>query len=77
MTTTLFMNGRSQAVRWPSALRMPGKVVSIRKLGNGLLLEPVKADKWPEGWLESIHIEDSALARPDQGVMPPPPEFEK
>jgi len=41
MTTTLFMNGRSQAVRLPKDLRLPGKEVSIRRLGSGVLIEPI------------------------------------
>jgi len=43
MTTTLFTNGRSQAVRIPKELRFEGREVSIRRLGDGVLLVPVKA----------------------------------
>lgn len=39
----LFMNGRSQAVRLPKEFRFEGTEVRIRKLGNGVLLEPVTA----------------------------------
>ena len=44
MTTAIakvFMSGRSQAVRLPKEFRLPGKEVRIRRVGNGLLLEPV------------------------------------
>ncbi len=75
MTTTLFINGRSQAVRIPKELRFEGKEVSIRRLGDGVLLVPVKASTWPEGFFESIHIDDANFTRPDQGELPPVAEF--
>ena len=76
MTTTLFMNGRSQAVRLPKDLRLPGKEVSIRKLGNGVFIEPITRSRWPKGYFDSILIEDESFARPDQGATPPVPTFE-
>ena len=44
----LFRNGRSQAVRLPQAFRFPGDRVRIRRLGHGVLLEPLllDADDW-------------------------------
>jgi antitoxin VapB len=75
MTTTLFMNGRSQAVRLPKEFRLSGEKVSIRRVGNGILLEPVGEESWPEGYFESIRIVDEAFARPDQGELPPVPSF--
>lgn len=76
MTTTLFLNGRSQAVRLPKELRLPGKEVSIRRLGDGVLIEPITAISWPEGFFEAIRIDDTAFARPSQGDTPPCPTFE-
>jgi antitoxin VapB len=75
MTTTLFLNGRSQAVRIPKELRFEGREVSIRRLGDGVLLEPVKATVWPEGYFENIRIEDDAFSRPEQGALPPVADF--
>ncbi len=75
MTTTLFTNGRSQAVRIPKELRFEGKEVSIRRLGDGVLLIPVKAATWPDGFFESVRIDDENFARPDQGELPPVIEF--
>jgi antitoxin VapB len=75
MTTTLFTNGRSQAVRIPKELRFEGREVSIRRLGDGVLLMPVKASTWPEGFFESIRIDDANFTRPDQGELPPMVEF--
>lgn len=38
----LFMSGRSQAVRLPKEFRFKGKEVRVRRVGLGVLLEPVK-----------------------------------
>ncbi len=75
MTTTLFTNGRSQAVRIPKELRFKGRVISIRRLGDGVLLVPVKASTWPDGFFERIRIDDANFTRPDQGELPPIVEF--
>jgi antitoxin VapB len=40
----LFKTGRSQAVRLPKEFRFKGKEVRIRRLGQGVLLEPIDAD---------------------------------
>lgn len=40
-TATLFLNGRSQAVRLPKEMRLQGKEVAIRRLGDGVYVEPV------------------------------------
>jgi antitoxin VapB len=40
----LFTNGRSQAVRLPKEFRFTGDSVRIRKLGRGVLLEPMDFD---------------------------------
>ncbi len=77
MTTTLFLNGRSQAVRLPKDLRLPGKTVTIRRLGSGLLIEPVTETAWPEGYFEAIRISDESFARPPQGSTPPSPSFDE
>lgn len=71
MTTTIFQNGRSQAVRLPKEFRLPGERVSVRRVGDGVLLEPLKATAWPEGWFEAVIIADPALERPAQGGLPP------
>ena len=53
-TAKLFRNGRSQAVRLPKEFRFEGDEVRIRRVGNGVLLEPAestpKADEW--AWLD-------------------------
>lgn len=75
MTTTLFTNGRSQAVRIPKELRFDSKEVSIRRLGDGVLLVPLKASSWPEGFFENIRIDDANFTRPAQGDLPPIADF--
>ena len=40
----LFRNGRSQAVRLPQEFRFEGDRVRVRKVAEGVLLEPVIAD---------------------------------
>jgi antitoxin VapB len=40
----IFMNGRSQAVRLPKQFRLPGTQVRIRRVGTGILLEPIITD---------------------------------
>lgn len=37
----LFRNGRSQAVRLPQEFRFRGDRVRIRRMGRGVLLEPI------------------------------------
>jgi len=43
-TAKLFRNGRSQAVRLPRDFRFEGDEVRIRRVGDGVLLEPVISD---------------------------------
>jgi antitoxin VapB len=38
----LFWNGRSQAVRLPKEFRFEGDSVRVRRMGAGVLLEPVE-----------------------------------
>lgn len=40
----IFMHGRSQAVRLPVAFRLPGDRVRVRRVENGILLEPMVTD---------------------------------
>lgn len=43
-TAKLFKHGRSQAVRLPKEFRLPGKVMRVRRLGRGVILEPMERD---------------------------------
>jgi antitoxin VapB len=51
-TAKLFRNGRSQAVRLPKEFRFEGEAVRIRRVGTGVLLEPMNTDA--EAWLRAI-----------------------
>lgn len=77
MTTSIFMNGRSQAVRLPKEFRLPGTRANVRRLGNGILLEPMKELAWPSGFFEDVLIEDPLFARPAQGETPSAPTFDR
>lgn len=48
----IFMHGRSQAVRLPLAFRLPGDRVRVRRVGNGILLEPMATDV--DSWLAEL-----------------------
>ena len=43
-TAKLFTHGRSQAVRLPKEFCLPGKEVRVRRVGRGVLLEPIETD---------------------------------
>ena len=38
----LFRNGRNQAVRIPREFELPGREATLQKVGNRLILEPVR-----------------------------------
>lgn len=70
-TAKLFMHGRSQAVRLPKAFRMPGTEVRVRRVGEGVLLEPVEADV--DAWfakLDALNDEPFMPEGRDQPSMP-------
>lgn len=48
----LFRNGRSQAVRLPREFRFEGDSVRIRRVAEGVLLEPLSRD--PETWFAEL-----------------------
>ena len=64
----VFWTGRSQAVRLPKGFRLDSEMVTIRRKGRALVLEPVAG--WPDGWVESFADATSDLTRPPQGVAP-------
>jgi antitoxin VapB len=65
--------GGAQAIRLPEEFRFDSDTVSIRREGDAVILEPVKAASWPEGFFDAIRIDDPQFARPDQGPLPPAP----
>jgi antitoxin VapB len=73
----LFTIGGSQAVRIPKALRLEGKEVTIRKLGNGVVIEPVEVDPW--AWLKELEpvSDDFVIDRSDQPEPQERPDIDK
>jgi antitoxin VapB len=66
----LFMHGRSQAVRLPKEFRLPGKEVRVRRVGAGILLEPLETDV--NAWLARVReLADPDFPDPEQPPMPP------
>jgi virulence-associated protein VagC len=70
-TTTVFQSGHSQAVRMPKEFRFAVRTVTIRREGEAVILEPVRARGWPEGFFASARIADPSFQRPAQGDLPP------
>jgi len=73
----IFMHGRSQAVRLPKEFRLPGKEVRVRRIGHGVLLEPLDHDREA---VDAVFAEIDRLGgadflpegRPQQPPLPPP-----
>ena len=69
----LFMHGRSQAVRLPKEFRFDGTEVRIRRVGRGVLIEPVDVD-WKEIFAKLDAMPDGGGFEEgwrDQPPMPP------
>jgi antitoxin VapB len=73
-TAKIFKHGRSQAVRLPKEFRMPGTEVRVRRVGRGVLLEPIAAPFDVKAWFARL---DEYLDEPfmrdgrQQPAMPP------
>jgi antitoxin VapB len=73
----LFRHGGSQAVRLPKNFRLPGTQVRVRRLGRGVLLEPMERSVED---IRAIFAEIDRLGgtnflpegRPEQPPMPAP-----
>jgi antitoxin VapB len=72
-TAKLFTHGRSQAVRLPKEFRLPGKEVRVRRVGRGVLLEPIEFDV--KAWFDRLDAYNDEPFMPEgrqQPPMPPP-----
>jgi len=68
-TAKIFWSGRSQAVRLPKEYRFEGELVRIRRLGAGVLLEPVAQDwSWLSALPGRLDDDDAAAAAREQPV---------
>lgn len=70
-TAKLIESDDGQTVQLPQGFRLPGTEVLVRRQGTGLVLEPIRSSVWPDGFFESIRIDDPSFERPPQGEMPP------
>lgn len=68
----LFMSGRSQAVRLPKAFRLPGTEVRVRRVGRGVLLEPLEFDV--DAWLSDLRRYEGIPFMEEGRRQPPMPE---
>lgn len=68
-TAKLFRHGRSQAVRLPKEFRLPGTEVRVRRVGRGVLLEPMPTTK---DW-DAVFAEIDKLGPFDIERNQPPP----
>ena len=73
-TAKIFMSGRSQAVRLPRAFRLPGTEVRVRRVGNGVLLEPIIKDV--DAWFASLdkYIDEPFMPEGREQPLLPAPE---
>jgi antitoxin VapB len=70
----LFRNGRSQAVRLPREFRLPGRRVRVRRVGSGVMLEPVVDDL--AAWFAAMDRLSDEPFMPEGREQPPTPERE-
>ena len=80
-TAKLFMHGRSQAVRLPKEFRFEGSEVRVSKVGDKVILEPIKKEPFDiEAWFARLDefggrdflpegIPDELPAKPDPRVF--------
>lgn len=68
MTAKIFWSGNSQAVRLPKEFRFePGtEEVAIRREGEQIILEPVKAEEWPADFWLAFEGMPEGFERPAQ-----------
>jgi len=74
MTSTiakLFKNGRSQAVRLPREFRFEGEQVRIRRVGRGVLIEPMVTDA--SVWFAELDRLSGEPFMPEGRQQPPTP----
>jgi len=68
----LFRNGRSQAVRLPKEFRFAGDEVRVRRVAQGVLLEPINADV--EQWFAAMDAFSSEPLFAKGRKQPKPPK---
>ena len=61
----VFWSGPSQAVRLPKAFRFSTDEVTVRKVGDALILEPAPRRGWPEGYVAGFSDLPEDFSRPE------------
>jgi antitoxin VapB len=72
-TAKLFKHGRSQAVRLPKEFRLPGTQVHVRRVGRGVLLEPVDVPFDVKAWFGKLDEYLDEPFMPEGRQQPPMP----
>lgn len=75
-TAEICRHDGTQSVKLPDEFHFDVDTVSIRREGDKVILEPVKAATWPPGFFDHIRIDDPAFVRPDQGQVPAAPSLD-
>lgn len=60
----VFWSGPSQAVRLPKAFRLNTTEITVKKVGNTLILEPAPKRKWPKRYAASFAHMPTDFKRP-------------
>ena len=55
----------------PEGFQFSDNEVSIRRVGEAVILEPVAKRVWPAGFFESIRMDSPTIERPVQPDAPP------
>ena len=71
-TAKLFKNGRSQAVRLPRVFRFEGVRVRVRRVGRGVLVEPIFTDV--SAWFDELDRLASERFMPEGRQQPRTPQ---
>jgi len=69
----IFKSGGSQAVRLPKEFRVPGTQVRVRRIGRGVLLEPLDEPFDVKAWFAKLDEYLDEPFVPDGRQQPPMP----
>lgn len=72
-TAKVFTHGRSQAVRLPKEFRLPGKEVSVRRVGSAVVLEPIGEPFDMDAWWAKLDEYRDVPFMPEGREQPPMP----
>jgi antitoxin VapB len=77
-TAKIFKSGRSQAVRLPKEFRFEGKEVRVRRVAEGVLLEPMEKPErdWKAFWAEIDRLTEGKFMEDGRDQPPMPPDID-